>query len=82
MIIIHGSSTIGEDCTIYHEVTIGCLDHMSQKGPDIANNVYIGCKSAILGDINIATGTKIAAGAIVLKSTSSNQRIVGIFKEH
>lgn len=68
MIIIHGSAQIGNNCTIYHEVTIGSLDHKSQLAPIIGDNTYIGCKSALLGGISVGENSKIGAGSIVLKS--------------
>lgn len=69
MIIIHGASRIGDNCIIYHEVTIGCIDHKSQMAPIINDNVYIGCKSVLLGGINIGNNSRIGAGSIVLKNT-------------
>lgn len=49
LIIIHPQSKIGDNCTIYHGVTLGCIEHKSQEAPVIGNNVYIGCKATILG---------------------------------
>ena len=81
MIIIHGDATVGNNCVIYHEVTLGCLDHKSQLAPKVCDNVYIGCKSVLLGDIKIGKGTKIGAGSIVLGNTPPDSRIIGLYKD-
>ena len=54
MIIIHGGCRVGEHCTIYHECTLGMIETKSTKVPTIMDNVYIGCKSLILGGCNFA----------------------------
>lgn len=69
MIIIHPKAKIGPDCTIYHEVTIGCRENISQNAPFIQDSVYIGCKSALLGNILIGTKTTIGAGSLIFAST-------------
>lgn len=80
MIIIHGTAQIGKNCTLYHEVTIGNIEHHSLTAPIIKDNVYIGCKSACLGSIVIEDNITIGAGSIVLASTSKNSRVYGLYK--
>lgn len=79
-IIIHGNSKIGCNCTLYHEVTIGCRENISQKSPLLEDNVYVGCKSALLGDIVIRTNTTIGACTQVFSSTPRNSKICGLYK--
>lgn len=69
MIIIHPNSRIGENCTIYHEVTLGCRENISQDAPMLGDNVYIGCKSILLGGIHIGDKTTIGACSLVLYNT-------------
>ena len=48
-IVIGETSTIGNDCTIYHGVTLGGTGKdMLKRHPDIGNNVIIGCGAKIL----------------------------------
>lgn len=80
-IVIGQTATIGDNCTIYHGVTLGGTGKDTLKRhPDIGNNVLIGCGAKILGPINIGNNVKIGANAIVLKDVFDNTTIVGIYK--
>lgn len=77
-IVIGETVTIGNDCTIYHGVTLGGTGKEKKKRhPDIGNNVMIGCGAKILGPIKIGNNVKIGANAIVLKDVEDNMTIVG-----
>lgn len=69
MVIINGGCRIGTNCTIYHDVTLGAIETKTDKCPQIGNNVYIGCKSSVLGDVAVGNNTMIGAHSLVLKST-------------
>jgi serine O-acetyltransferase len=76
-IILHPSVIIGNNCTIYHEVTIG--DRGGAGGAaKIGNNVMIGAGAKIIGEITIGDNCKIGANAVVLKDLPSNSVAVGI----
>ena len=78
-IVIGETSTIGNDCTIYHGVTLGGTGKDKLKRhPDLGNNVMVGCGAKILGPIKIGNNVKIGANAVVLKSQPDNVTIVGI----
>lgn len=78
-IVIGETTTIGDDCIIYHNVTLGGTGKDKYKRhPDIGNNVMIGCGSKILGPIKIGDNVKIGANAVVLKDVEENSTIVGI----
>lgn len=68
-IIIGSQAQIGENCTIFHQVTIGANEHKlnNRKSATIGNNVYIGCGAKIIGDITIGNNVKIGANAVVTK---------------
>ena len=66
-IIISGDAKIGENCTFHGQACIG-NDGASPAAPVIGNNVDIGEGAKIIGDITIADGVKIGAGAVVTKS--------------
>ena len=67
-IVIGETSIIGDDCTIYHGVTLGGTGKdVGKRHPTIGNNVMIGAGAKVLGPINIANNVKIGAGAVVVK---------------
>ena len=78
-IVIGETATIGNDCTIYHGVTLGGTGKDKKKRhPDIGNNVMIGCGAKILGPIKIGNNVKIGANAVVLKNIENGATVIGI----
>lgn len=78
-IVIGETTTIGNDCVIYHNVTLGGTGKDKEKRhPDIGNNVLIGCGAKVLGPIKIGNNVKIGANAVVLNDVEDNKTIVGI----
>ena len=65
--IISGEAKIGEDCTLHGQACIG-NDGISEKAPVIGNHVDIGVGAKIIGNVTIADGVRIGAGAVVTKS--------------
>lgn len=78
-IVIGETAEIGDDCTIYHQVTLGGTGKdKNKRHPTVGNNVLIGAGSKILGPIKIGNNVKIGAGAVVLKSVEDNATVVGV----
>ena len=78
-IVIGETATVGDDCTIYHNVTLGGTGkHKNKRHPDIGNNVIVGCGAKILGPIKIEDNVKIGANSVVLENVESNETVVGI----
>lgn len=78
-IVIGETATIGNDCTIYHGVTLGGTGKDKKKRhPDIGNNVMIGTGAKVLGPIKIGDNVKIGANAVVIKKVPDNSTVVGI----
>ena len=78
-IVIGETATIGDNCTIYHGVTLGGTGKNEVKRhPDIGNNVMIGCGAKILGPIKIGNNVKIGANAVIIKNVPDNSTVVGI----
>lgn len=78
-IVIGETTTIGDDCTIYHGVTLGGTGKDIQKRhPDLGNNVIVGCGAKLLGPIKIGDNVKIGANAVVLNDVTENSTIVGV----
>ena len=69
----------GNDCTIYHQVTLGGTGKDKYKRhPTLGNTVMVGTGARVLGPINIGNNVKIGASAVVLKDIEDNVTVVGI----
>lgn len=78
-IVIGETATIGDDCIIYHGVTLGGTGkERGKRHPDIGDHVMIGAGAKILGNIQIGNGVKIGANAVVTKNVLDYQTVVGI----
>lgn len=78
-IVIGETAKIGDDCTIYHGVTLGGTGKDTfKRHPTLGNHVMVGAGTKILGPIEIGDHVKIGAGSIVLKSVQSNCTAVGV----
>ena len=78
-IVIGETTTIGDNCTIYHGVTLGGTGKDKYKRhPDIGDNVIIGCGAKVLGPIKIGNNVKIGANSVVLKEVPKDSTVVGI----
>lgn len=78
-IVIGETTTIGNNCTIYHGVTLGGTGKDKYKRhPDLGNNVIVGCGAKVLGPIKIGNNVKIGANAVVLKEVPDNSTVVGV----
>lgn len=76
-VIISSQAVIGNNVTIYHQVTIGVINN-KVGAPIIGDNVFIGAGAKILGPITIGTGASIGANAVVLKDVPAGATAVGI----
>jgi serine O-acetyltransferase len=78
-VVIGETAEIGDDVLIYQGVTLGGTgkDH-GKRHPTIGDNVLIGCGAKVLGPINVGSGSRIAAGAVVLKDVPQNATAVGV----
>lgn len=79
-VVFHGFSTIinankiGENFTVYQNVTIG---NISGERPTIGDNVQITTSSVVLGNIHIGNNSIIGANTTVTKSIPENCTVVG-----
>ena len=70
---------MGDDCLIYHGVTLGGTgkDH-GKRHPTIGNNVLISTGAKVLGPFRVGDNARIAANAVVLSEVPENATAVGI----
>ena len=78
-IVIGETAEIGNNCTIYQNVTLGGTGKdKGKRHPTVGNNVLIGCGAKVLGPFNVGDNSKIAANAVVLSEVPPNSTCVGV----
>lgn len=78
-IVIGETAEIGDDCLIYHGVTLGGTGKDSGKRhPTIGNNVLISTGAKVLGPFKVGDNSRIAANAVVLSEVPPDSTAVGI----
>lgn len=78
-VVIGETAEIGNDCIIYHGVTLGGTGKDKiKRHPTIKNNVIIGCGAKVLGPITVGNNVKIGAMSVVLKNVKDGTTVVGI----
>jgi len=78
-VVIGETAIIGDDCTIYHGVTLGGTSwKQGKRHPTLEDKVVIGAGAKILGPITIGNGAKIGSNAVVVKDIPKNATAVGI----
>ena len=78
-IVIGETTEIGDDCLIYHGVTLGGTgkDH-GKRHPTLGNNVMVSAGAKVLGPFKVGDGARIAANAVVLREVPENATAVGV----
>lgn len=78
-IVIGETAEIGDDCLIYHGVTLGGTGKdQGKRHPTIGNNVLISCGAKVLGPFRVGDNARIAANAVVLTEVPERATAVGI----
>jgi serine O-acetyltransferase len=78
-VVIGETAEIGEDCTLYHGVTLGGTSWAKGKRhPTLGKGVVIGAGAKILGPIIIGDGAKIGSNAVVVKPVPAGATAIGI----
>ena len=80
--VIGETAEIGDDVTIYQNVTLGGTNPSAGAGgkrhPTIGNDVVIGSGAQVLGPITVGEGAKVGANAVVTKDVAPGATVVGI----
>ncbi len=75
-VVIGETAVIGNDCIIFHGVTLGGLKFdRVKRHPTVGNNVLIGTGAKILGPVNIGDGSRVGANAVVTKDVEPHTTV-------
>lgn len=78
-VVIGETSVIGDNCTIYQNVTLGGTGkEKGKRHPTLGNNVVVGAGAKVLGGVTIGDNVKIGANSVVLKDVPANCTVVGV----
>ncbi len=78
-IVIGETAIIGDDCTLYHGVTLGGTSwNKGKRHPTLEDGVVIGAGAKVLGPITIGKNAKIGSNAVVVKDVPQGATAVGI----
>jgi len=78
-IVIGETAEVGDDCLIYHGVTLGGTGKdKGKRHPTIGNNVLIGTGAKVLGPFTVGDNSRVAANSVVLSEIPENSTAVGI----
>ncbi len=78
-VVIGETTEIGDNCTLYQNVTLGGTGKdVGKRHPTLGNNVMVGAGARVLGPMKIGDNSKIAANAVVLHEVPPNCTAVGV----
>jgi serine O-acetyltransferase len=78
-VVIGETAEIGDDCTLYHGVTLGGTSwEKGKRHPTLANNVVIGAGAKVLGPITLNEGARVGSNAVVVKDVPPGATVVGV----
>lgn len=78
-VVIGETAEIGDNCTLYHGVTLGGTSWAKEKRhPTLGNNVIIGSGAKVLGPFTVGDNSKIGSNSVVVKEVPPNSTVVGV----
>ncbi|HIM53954.1 MAG TPA: serine O-acetyltransferase [Gammaproteobacteria bacterium] len=78
-VVIGETAEIGNDCTLYHGVTLGGTTwEKGKRHPTLGDNVVIGAGAKILGPITLGNDVRVGSNSVVVKSVDNAQTVVGV----
>ena len=78
-VVIGETAQLGDDCTLYHGVTLGGTTwNKGKRHPTLGNGVVIGAGAKVLGPVLVGDGARIGTNAVVVKDVPPGATAVGI----
>ena len=78
-VVIGETAEIGDDCTLYHGVTLGGVSwNKGKRHPTLGKSVVVGAGAKILGPFTVGDGAKVGSNSVVVKPVPAGATVVGI----
>ncbi len=78
-VVIGETAEIGDDCTIYHGVTLGGTSwNKGKRHPTLGNGVVLGAGAKVLGPITVGDRARVGSNAVVVKDVPPGATAIGI----
>jgi len=78
-VVIGETAEIGDDCTLYHGVTLGGTSWQpGKRHPTLGRGVIVGAGAKVLGPIHVGDGARIGSNAVVVKDVPAGATVVGV----
>ena len=78
-VVIGETAEIGDDCTLYHGVTLGGTSwNKGKRHPTLGNGVVLGAGAKILGPITVGDRARVGSNAVVVKDVPPGATAIGI----
>lgn len=79
-VVIGETAVVGDDCTIYHGVTLGgvSLGRGQKRHPTLGKGVVVGAGAQILGGFTVGDNARIGSNAVVVHEVPANVTVVGV----
>ncbi len=78
-VVIGETAEIGDDCTLYHGVTLGGTSwNPGKRHPTLGRDVVVGAGAKVLGPVTIGDGARIGSNAVVLRDVPEGATVVGV----
>jgi len=78
-VVIGETAEVGDDCTLYHGVTLGGVSwNKGKRHPTLGRGVVVGAGAKILGPFVVGDGAKVGSNSVVVKAVPEGATVVGI----
>ena len=78
-VVIGETAEIGDDCTLYHGVTLGGVAwNKGKRHPTLGAGVTVGAGAKILGPFLVGAGARVGSNSVVVKEVPAGATVVGI----
>ncbi len=78
-VVIGETAEIGDDCSLYHGVTLGGTSwQKGKRHPTLEQGVIVGAGAKVLGPIHIGAQARVGANAVVTKNVPAGMTVVGV----
>ncbi|WP_336249276.1 serine O-acetyltransferase EpsC [Stomatohabitans albus] len=78
-IVIGETTEIGNDCMLYHQVTLGGRSlEPGKRHPTLKDGVVVGSGAKVLGPITLGTHSAVGANAVVVNDVPDHHSAIGI----